>query len=74
MRLVLKKELKRPKAPKLGTMKSVENYLQKLKEVEKRNAEIRAYNKVLTGKAQYAQRAVSGFGKKGTKSTSKKCR
>lgn len=73
MRLILKKELKRPKAPKNGTMKSIENYLQKLKAVEKRNAEIRAYNKALTGKAQYAQRAVSGFGKKtGAKSTKRR--
>ena len=69
MRLILKKELKRPKAPKTGTMKSIERYLEKLKEVEKKNAEIRAYNKALTGKAQYAQRAFSGFGK--SKSTKK---
>ncbi len=67
MRLILKKERKRPKAPKNGTLKSIENYLGRLKEVEKYNQQVRAYNKALTGKAQYAQRAVAGFGKKASK-------
>lgn len=64
MRLILKKEKARPKAPKTATMKSLERYMERLKAVEKYNAEVRRYNAALTGKAQYCQRAVAGFGKK----------
>lgn len=68
MRLILKREKKRPKAPKTATMASLDRYAQKLKEVEKYNADVRAYNRSLTAKAQYTQRAIAGFGKKGAKS------
>ena len=64
MRIVLKRELKRPKAPKVATERSMTNYLQKLAAVEKKNVEIRNYNRRLTSLADRAQRAVAGFGKK----------
>ena len=67
MRLILKKEKARPKAPKTATMKSLERYMERLKAVEKYNEQVRAYNRSLTGKAQFAQRAIAGFGKKGKK-------
>jgi hypothetical protein len=67
MRLILKKEKKRPKAPKTATMATLERYNQKLKEIEKYNSEVRAYNRSLCAKAEYTQRAVAGFGKKGKK-------
>ncbi len=63
MRIVLKRELKRPKAPKVATEQSLANYLQKLNEVEKKNIEIRNYNRRLSSMAERAQRAVAGFGK-----------
>lgn len=72
MRLIFKKEKKRPKAPKTATMTSLDRYAQKLKEVEKYNSEVRAYNRSLAAKAEYTQRAVAGFGKK--KSTAKRGR
>lgn len=64
MRLILKKEKARPKAPKTATLKSIDRYMERLRAVEKYNASVRAYNKSLTGKAMYAQRAIAGFGKK----------
>lgn len=64
MRLILKREKARPKAPKTATMKSLERYMERLKAVEKYNEQVRAYNRTLAGKAQYAQRAIAGFGKK----------
>lgn len=67
MRLILKKERPRPKAPKTATEKSLTNYLNKIKEVEKYNAGVRAYNRKLSQLAEYSQRAVAGFGKKGKK-------
>ena len=67
MRLILKKEKVRPKAPKTATLKTIDNYMERLKAVEKYNSEVRKYNQVLTGRAQFCQRAVAGFGKKGKK-------
>lgn len=63
MRIVLRRELKRPKAPKVATEKSLASYLNRLSEVEKKNIEIRNYNRRLTSMAERAQRAVDGFGK-----------
>lgn len=67
MRLILKKEKARPKAPKTATLKSIDRYMERLKAVEKYNAEVRKYNQMLTGRANSCQRAVAGFGKKGKK-------
>lgn len=64
MRLVLKKEKRRPKAPKTGTKTSLDNYAKKLREVEQYNAQVRKYNRDLCAQAQRVQKAVSGFGKK----------
>lgn len=64
MRLILKKEKKRPKAPKNATLQTIARYHEKLKEVERYNKEVRAYNQLLCREADAVQRAVSGFGKK----------
>lgn len=63
MRLILKKERKRPKAPKTATKTSLDNYAKKLREVEAYNASVRKYNRELYAMAQRVQKAVSGFGK-----------
>ena len=63
MRLVLKKEKRRPKAPKTATAATLDRYYAKVKEVEKYNAEVRKYNRALCAKAAAVQKAVSGFGK-----------
>ena len=67
MRLVLKKEKRRPKAPKSANMATLDRFAARLKEVEKYNQQVRAYNRSLCAKAEYVQRAVAGFGKKGGK-------
>lgn len=64
MRLILKREKKRPKAPKTATMTALERYQRRLAEVEKYNQQVRAYNRTLCAKAEMVQRAVAGFGKK----------
>lgn len=64
MRLILKKEKRRPKAPKSANLATLERYYAKVKEVEKYNAGVRQYNKTLCSKAQSVQKAVAGFGKK----------
>lgn len=67
MRLILKKEKARPKAPKTATEKSLQNYLAKLSAVEKYNDGVRAYNRKMVRLGEEAQRRVAGFGKKGKK-------
>lgn len=67
MRLILKKEKRRPKAPKSANLATLDRYYAKVKEVEKYNAEVRRYNKSLCSKAQAVQKAVAGFGKSGKK-------
>lgn len=67
MRLILKKEKKRPKAPKSANLAALDRYAKRLQEVEKYNTSVRAYNRALCNKAEYVQRAVAGFGKKGKK-------
>ena len=67
MRLILKKEKRRPKAPKSVNMASLERYYARVKDVEKYNAGVRAYNKSLCAKASAVQKAVAGFGKKSSK-------
>lgn len=64
MRVILKKEKARPKAPKTATMKALSNYEAKLKAVKKYNDSVRAYNRSLIAKANSVQKAVAGFGKK----------
>lgn len=64
MRVILKKEKARPKAPKTATAKSLANYEAKLKAVKKYNDEVRKYNRGLIAKASAVQKAVAGFGKK----------
>lgn len=63
MRLILKKEKRRPKAPKTANMATLDRYYAKVKEVEKYNADVRKYNKTLCSKASAVQKAVAGFGK-----------
>ena len=63
MRLILKREKKRPKAPKTATLTSIARYQEKLKEVDRYNKEVRAYNSLLCREAEAVQRAVAGFGK-----------
>ena len=63
MRLILKKEKRRPKAPKTATAATLDRYYAKVKEVERYNADVRKYNKSLCAKAAAVQKAVSGFGK-----------
>lgn len=63
MRLVLKKEKRRPKAPKSANLATLERYYARVKDVEKYNAGVRAYNRALCAKAQAVQKAVAGFGK-----------
>lgn len=63
MRLILKKERRRPKSPKSANLATLERYYAKVKEVEKYNAEVRKYNKNLCAKASAVQKAVAGFGK-----------
>lgn len=63
MRVILKKEKARPKAPKTATMKSIANYEAKLKAIKKYNDEVRRYNKSLIAKANSVQKAVAGFKK-----------
>lgn len=63
MRLILKREKKRPKAPKTATAETLDRYYAKVKEVEKYNADVRKYNRALCAKAQAVQKAVAGFGK-----------
>lgn len=64
MRVILKKEKARPKAPKTATMKALANYNAKLSAVEKYNTQVRAYNRQITALAEKTQRRVAGFGKK----------
>ena len=63
MRLILKKEKRRPKAPKTATAATLDRFYAKVKEVEKYNAEVRKYNRALCAKAAAVQKAVSCFGK-----------
>ena len=63
MRVVLKKEKARPKAPKTATLKSIANYEAKLKAVKKYNDGVRAYNRSLVAKANSVQKTVAGFKK-----------
>lgn len=74
MRLILKKEKKRPKAPKTATLATIARYQEKLKEVERYNKEIKAYNSLLCREADSVQRMVAGFGKKGVKKSIKRGR
>ena len=74
MRLILKKERKRPKAPKTATLNTIARYQQKLKEVEAYNKEVRAYNSLLCREADAVQRAVAGFGGKKIKKSLKRGR
>lgn len=67
MRLILKKEKRRPKAPKSANLATLDRYYARVKEVEKYNAEVRKYNKTLCSKAASVQKAVAGFGKKSGK-------
>jgi membrane-bound lytic murein transglycosylase MltF len=67
MRLILKKEKRRPKAPKSANLATLDRYYARVKEVEKYNAEVRKYNKSLCVKASAVQKAVAGFGKKSGK-------
>lgn len=67
MRLILKKEKRRPKAPKSANMATLDRYYAKVKEVEKYNADVRKHNKSLLAKAASVQKAVAGFGKKSCK-------
>lgn len=64
MRVILKKEKKRPKAPKVATMKALDNYNKKLSDVEKYNNNVRAYNRALLAAAEKTNRRVAGFGSK----------
>lgn len=64
MKLILKNKKKLPKAPKTGTMKSIDNYLKKLADVERFNSQVEHYNKGLTAKAAAMTRRVAGFGRK----------
>ena len=63
MRVILKKEKARPKAPKTATLKSMQNYEQKLRDVKKYNDGVRKYNRTLIAKANAVQKAVAGFKK-----------
>ena len=63
MRLILKKERKRPRAPKSATAATLDRYYAKVKEVEAYNADVRKYNRALCAKAAAVQKAVAGFGK-----------
>jgi len=65
MRVILKKEKKRPRSPKTATMKALENYNKRLNEVEKYNNQVRAYNRALVAAAEKTIRRVAGFGSKG---------
>lgn len=64
MRVILKKEKKRPKAPKTATMKALSSYNAKLSEVEKYNNQVRAYNRQLLAMTEKTNRRVAGFGSK----------
>lgn len=64
MRVILKKEKARPKAPKTATMKALANYNAKLSAVEKYNNSVRAYNRQLMAMAEKTNRRVAGFSKK----------
>lgn len=64
MKLIMKNKRKLPKAPKTGTMRSLENYAKRLAEVERFNSSVEKYNKALTSKAAEVQRRVAGVGRK----------
>ena len=64
MKLILKSKRRLPKAPKTGTMRSIDNYLKKLHEAEMYNSSVEKYNKALTAKAGQMQNRVAGFGRK----------
>ena len=64
MRLILKTKRRLPKAPKTGTMRSIDNYLKKLHDVEVYNSSVEKYNRSLTAKAAGMQKRVAGFGRK----------
>lgn len=74
MRLILKKERKRPQAPKTATLDTIARYHEKLKAVEQYNKEVRAYNQLLIREADAIQRAVAGFGSKKIKKSFKRGR
>lgn len=63
MRLILKREKRRPKAPKSANLATLDRYYAKVKDVEKYNADVKRYNRTLCAKAAAVQKAVAGFGK-----------
>lgn len=64
MRLILKKERKRPKSPKTATLETLQRYRDKIKEVEAYNKQVRAENAKIISMAREVNKAVAGFGQK----------
>lgn len=64
MRLILKREKKRPKSPKTATLATLQRFRDKIKEVEAYNKQVRAENAKIISLARDVNKAVSGFGQK----------